>query len=419
MTRVHIVGAGMAGLAAAVASIKAGRKVVVHEAAGHAGGRCRSFHDSRLERSIDNGNHLMLGANRALFDYLDDIGAPGGLVGQERAALPFVDIRSDERWTLRPNRGRLPWWIMSAARRVPKSRARDYLAALRLAWASPEATVIDCLGNASGRLYERLWKPLTDAVLNTDPHDGAARLLWPVVYATFGRGEAACRAYVARDGLSPNLVDPALAFIARNGGEVRFGRRLRALEREGGRVRSLAFADDNVPLGAGDAAIIAIPPWNIGTVLPDLAVPEGTRAIVNGHYRLDRRVTLPEGSRLLGIIGGTAQWLFARDDVVSVTVSAADRLTQQANEALAEILWADVARALDLGAAPPPPWRIVNEKRATFAQTPAALARRPGPRVGLSNAFLAGDWTDTGLPATIESAVLSGRRAARSALESH
>jgi phytoene dehydrogenase-like protein len=191
MTRVHIVGAGMAGLAAAVASIKAGRKVVVHEAAGHAGGRCRSFHDSRLERSIDNGNHLMLGANRALFDYLDDIGAPGGLVGQERAALPFVDIRSDERWTLRPNRGRLPWWIMSAARRVPKSRARDYLAALRLAWASPEATVIDCLGNASGRLYERLWKPLTDAVLNTDPHDGAARLLWPVVYATFGRGEAA------------------------------------------------------------------------------------------------------------------------------------------------------------------------------------------------------------------------------------
>jgi hypothetical protein len=154
-------------------------------------------------------------------------------------------------------------------------------------------------------------------------------------------------------------------------------------------------------------------------VLPDLAVPEGTRAIVNGHYRLDRRVTLPEGSRLLGIIGGTAQWLFARDDVVSVTVSAADRLTQQANEALAEILWADVARALDLGAAPPPPWRIVNEKRATFAQTPAALARRPGPRVGLSNAFLAGDWTDTGLPATIESAVLSGRRAARSALESH
>ena len=97
-------------------------------------------------------------------------------------------------------------------------------------------------------------------------------------------------------------------------------------------------------------------------------------------------------------------------------MSAADALAEEANETLARLLWADVARALDLAPSPQPPCRIVKEKRATFAQTPASLRLRPGPRVGLENLFLAGDWTDTGLPATIESAVRSGRRAAALAL---
>ena len=121
-------------------------------------------------------------------------------------------------------------------------------------------------------------------------------------------------------------------------------------------------------------------------------------------------------SRFLGLIGGTAQWLFARDAVVSVTVSAADQLADRDNAAIAQILWTDVTRALDLPVAPQPQSRVINERRATIAQTPVNIAARPSAATAWSNLFLAGDWTDTGLPATIESAVLSGRTAADLAL---
>ncbi len=104
--------------------------------------------------------------------------------------------------------------------------------------------------------------------------------------------------------------------------------------------------------------------------------------------------------------------MFLRGDVASVTVSAADRLLDTPAEAIAAMLWADIVRALGLGDQALPAYRVVKERRATFAQTPAEVARRPGPRTDYGNLILAGDWTDTGLPATIEGAVLSGNAAA-------
>ena len=152
------------------------------------------------------------------------------------------------------------------------------------------------------------------------------------------------------------------------------------------------------------------------SLLPEVPVPCGSHAIVNGHFRLACPARLPGGAQLLGLVGGTAEWLFLRDELVSLTVSAADDLAEEPSATIAARLWADTARALGLPAAPQPPGRIVKERRATFAQTPAAVARRPGATTAWSNLFLAGDWTATGLPATIEGAVRSGQRAADLAL---
>ncbi len=415
MSRVHVVGAGLAGLACGVELVKRGRTVTLYDAANHAGGRARSYFDKTLDRLIDNGNHLMLGANTAVFSYLADVNAGDGLAEQAQAAFPFVDLGTGERWTLRPNAGRLPWWIFNARRRVPGSRWTDYLAALRLRNAPGSATVDAVLG-AGGPLRNRLWKPLTDAVLNTAPHEAAASLLWPVVIETFGRGERACRAYIAKDGLSPNLVDPGVRFIEAGGGALHLSSRLRTIVFEGSRTARLDFTTQSVELGPGDAVILAVPPLVAGQLLPDLVVPEASRAIVNAHYRLDAPVALPGGQRLLGLVGGTAHWLFARGDVISVTVSAAEDLVDADAKDIADLIWADVGRALDRKSAPVPPSQIVKEKRATFAQTPENVRRRPGARIGFGNFFLAGDWTDTGLPATLESAIRSGRRAAECAL---
>ena len=154
--------------------------------------------------------------------------------------------------------------------------------------------------------------------------------------------------------------------------------------------------------------ILAVPPWTAQELLPGLTVPDAFCAIVNAHFKLAPPRELP---LIVGLIGGTAEWVFAFPDRLSVTVSAADRLVDVESEALAQTLWRDVAAVHGLPEATPP-CRIVKEKRATFAATPAQNARRPSSSTQWSNLFLAGDWTDTGLPATIEGALRSGERAA-------
>lgn len=413
---IHIVGAGLSGLAAAVRLAGAGKyQVRVHEGAGQAGGRCRSFFDETLECVIDNGNHLLLSGNRSAMAYLSEIGARDTLYVAPEPAFPFVDLRTRRHWTVRPNQGRIPWWIFDRSRRVPDTGVLDYLAGLRLAMAEPSTTVAQCLAGHR-MLYERFWEPLAVAALNTAATEGAARLLWPVVVETFGRGGDATRPCIARDGLSASFIDPAVQFLSGHNVVLGFNRRLRAIQIEDGRIAMLDFADGPIPLETGDRLILALPPARIAEILPGAAVPLESRAIVNAHFRLERQPEFPENLPFLGLIGGTAHWLFRRGNVVSVTVSAADALAEETNEILAERLWADVATALSLPPSPRPPTRIVKEKRATFAQTPASLARRARTRTHIENLLLAGDWTDTGLPATIESAVRSGHMAAAAAL---
>jgi hypothetical protein len=144
-----------------------------------------------------------------------------------------------------------------------------------------------------------------------------------------------------------------------------------------------------------------------------LSVPRKTHAIVNAHFRLSKPARMPPELPLLGLIGGTAQWLFTRGDVASITVSAADALAGEPAEMIARRSWNDVAAALGQERERIPPCRIVKEKHATFAQTPGQLKHRAQTRSEFVNLFLAGDWIETGLPATIESAVRSGRMAAR------
>lgn len=410
MATAHIVGAGMAGLAAAVRLADAGRRVVVYESAGQAGGRCRSLHDAVLDRPIDNGNHLLLGGNTGVFGLLDRIGARDRLIGADPVAFPFMDLSTGESWTLRPNLGPLPWWMLAPSRRVPGTGWRDYLGLLKLLRTRPDATVAECLDTRSV-LYRRLWEPLAVAALNIDPVHGSARLMGAVVAETFMKGGGACRPFIAARGLSDTFVDPSVRFVEERGGTIRLKARLRKLRVRNARVTALEFAGETVDVGPDDDVVLALPPAAASELLPGLPIPGGSTAILNAHFRLDRPATLPGGQMFLGLVSGTAEWLFARDDVISVTVSAADRLIDRSADDLADLIWRDVARACTLPG-PMPPARIIKEKRATFRQTPAESAKRPEARTALGNLHLAGDWTATGLPATIEGAIRSGNKAA-------
>ena len=410
--RVHIIGAGVAGLSTAVNLAKAGRRVHLYEAAGHAGGRCRSFDDAALGCRIDNGNHLLLSGNRAALGYLKDIGAEDSLTGPETAEFPFLDLQTNERWSVTLDAGFLLRGLFSKAGRVPGSRPADYLLPFRLAWAGEKATVSECLG-PDNALFRRFWEPIAVAVLNTSAEEGAASLLLPVIRETLGRGAAACRPLMAREGLSESFIDPALRFLRGEGFEIEMNQRLRALHMDGRRVTALDFGAKQVALGADDAVVLAVPPPAAASLVPGLETPNESRAIVNGHFRIEPEV---REFSFLGLVGGISQWLFVRRGVASVTVSAANDLAEDDSESIAIRMWKEVALALDLGQRPLPNHRIVKEKRATFAQTPEQLKRRRTAATDWRNLFLAGDWTDTGLPATIEGSIRSGRKASEKVL---
>jgi squalene-associated FAD-dependent desaturase len=330
---VHVIGAGLAGLAAAVRLCQHGTGVVLHEAAGQAGGRCRSYHDPALDMVIDNGNHLLPGSERTVCE------------------------------------------------------------------------TVKC----AGPLYDRLARPLWLAALNTDPKEASARLAAAVTRETLAKGGKACRPLFASEGLSQAFVEPALSFLQERRAKVEFSHRLRALDLGQDRVTALDFGDDGrVAVEAGDSVILATPPAVSADLIPGLKTPEKFRAIINAHFRIEP----PSGlAPILGIINGTIEWLFSFKHRLSVTISCADRLLEVPREALAGQIWQEVAAVAGLSKAMPP-WQIVRERRATFAATPAENAKRPGAETAWKNLFLAGDWTNTGLPATIEGAIRSGNRSA-------
>jgi squalene-associated FAD-dependent desaturase len=404
---VHIVGAGLSGLAAAVALTERGRRIVLHEGARQAGGRCRSYHDATLDMTIDNGNHLLLSGNDAARAYLRILGTDDQMKGPATADFPFVDLANGERWTVRPNAGRLPWWIFAKSRRVPGTTARDYLALARLMRAGPEATIGTML-RCDGVLYQRLWQPLLLAALNTDPPESSAALAGAIIKGTLAKGGHACRPLIAADGLGAAFVDPALAYLAAKGATVRLDHPLRALTCANERIAALQFADGDIEVGPDDRVILAVQAPTAAALVPGLTTPKGFRSIVNAHFKMAPPPSLPP---ILGLINGTVEWIFAFADRVSITISGADRLLDVPRDELIHTLWSDVQRATGI-ADSLPPWQIIREKRATFAATPAEDARRPGTRTRFSNLFLAGDWTATGLPATIEGSIRSGNTAA-------
>jgi len=386
---VHIVGAGLAGLSCALAAVDSGHRVVVHEGARQAGGRSRSWPEPTLKRIIDNGTHMVVGANHAVFDYLKRIGSEDSLMPGP-TAFPMLDLRSGRVWTATPLR--LLGSVLASMWQMPKTR---------------DAPISAALGRS--RNYRRFWDPLALAVMNTPADEASSLVFRRVLTRTLWRSQKASQPWLVKEGLSESFIAPALAELEKAGATVSLNDPLRSLERDGARVTRLVFDSETIDLAPDDRVVLATP-WVVARgflpELPDLPASP----IVNVHFRMEEPPTPPNELGFLGLLGGTGEWMFVRGDVISVTISGAAKVIDLAGEDIAALVWQDVARALSIET-PPVATRVIKEKRATLFHTPEVEALRPAPRFG-DNLILAGDWTATGLPCTLEGALVSGAVAA-------
>jgi squalene-associated FAD-dependent desaturase len=422
-------------MAAALRLARAGREVALLERRPFLGGRAFSFHDPDTDAVIDNGQHVLVGACRRLRAFLEEIGSPrGGFERQRSLSIPILD-GSGRRAPLAAAPLPAPLHLVPALLRYRHLSLRDRLAVARdaraLARLRDRSGLEDLpLGEwlegrgASPEAIERFWEPLVTPALNVPVSEANVpltgffleRALWA------GAGEGAL--WLPRTGLSEAIGEPGQRALEAAGVDVRLGERALGVAIESGRARGVELAAGG-PI-ASDTVVCALPPRELDAVLPAGPGYErlGAAPIVNAYLWYDRPVA---ADAFAGTFGSPLQWIFDRERLLGsersggpclgVSLSAAEEWVGLSKAEIAERLDEAVGRVLPrrkgarlVGSA------VVKEPRATFRAAAGCGRLRPGPRGPADGLWLAGDWTDTGWPATMEGAVRSGERAAADAL---
>jgi squalene-associated FAD-dependent desaturase len=447
---VVVIGAGCAGLSAAVKLAGEGLKVIVAERAPRPGGRASTFVDRVTGERVDNGQHVLFGCYRATYEFLREIGS-AHLAPLDSSLSVATSDASGRAFVLRCPPLPPPWHLVAGALRWGAVPLRDRLSVLRFTRllfdvrrrgaeaaardVDPSITVAEWLHQQgqSSEMCRWLWAPLVFAALNQSPEDAAAASFVRVLGEMFGPRAADSAVGLPRTPLEDLIAKPAIAFIEARGGRVLLRSPARVAI-DDGRIREVRVGTELVK---ADVVISAVPWHALESVLQDVDLKNGlgdvlehaqnmrSMPIVTANLWFDRpvfdRATMPAG--FLGYVGGTVQWFFDRRAIlgesassIAAVVSGAGGIVTADNATIAAIAERDLRAALPLARdARVVRSLILREPRATFSLAPGQPTR-PATRTRVPGLYLAGDWIDTSLPATIESAVVSGHRAAEAVL---
>ena len=437
---VVVVGAGFAGLSAAVRLAKRGARVLVLESRARLGGRATAFTDRETGELVDNGQHVLLGCYVETLKFLADIDAVGNVTLARELRVAMID-REGRRSELACPRLPSPLHLLAGIMEWPALTWTDRLSALRMAGplrrarkelkpgatlraTSPGETVRAWLerNGQSARLCEMLWEPLALAALNQPIDQAAAPPFARVLAEMFGPDPNAATIVLPSTPLHLMYAEPARAFIERSGGLVRTGATAAIVVGADASVCVEAEGERWTPR----AVICAVPWFAFDSVIRgetlvlrevlDAAQRMSSSPIVTVNLWFDR-VVMDEP--FIGLPGRTMQWVFDKRQVfgetashLSLVSSGASSLGLKSNSELVASAHRELADAMsEVRAATLVRATVVREPRATFSLAPGQPAR-PGTTTRVPGLFMAGDWIDTGLPATIESAVRSGHRAA-------
>ncbi len=432
---VSVIGGGIAGLSAAVFLSGKGFKVTLIESSPKFGGRAYSFFDKSSGLRIDNGQHILASWYKNTFDYLKIIGTYDKLSFQKQLEVVFRDKNGDS-YSLRASKLPPPLHLAGGIMGYKALELKDKLAIVRLVNKIKKNKFTENhlkgfnteklfkLTGQTDRAIDYFWKPFIIAVFNAEPQDTSAYLFSKMI--KMGFIEKGGSELVMPNGfLSDILVEPALEYLKQNGTEILLNNRVTGFKFNSNSISSLILEDNNEI--QTDFYVSAVPFFNFKSMLGEdvynryfSGVNElSSSPIVNIHLKFDKDISSIFNSEFIGLLNTSSQWVFkVTNDQVCVVISSAAKIAEESKENIIELAEKELKMCIpELSSYKVTSARVIKEMRATFVPDSKSLSNRPGNVTNISNFFIAGDWTDTELPATIEGAVKSGKNCASEILK--
>ncbi len=420
MKRCLIIGGGLAGLTAASRLSSKNFSVTLIESSPKLGGRTYSFKDTETDTEIDNGQHIMMGCYKETLSFLKLIGAENNFDYQKNLFLKFID-RNKNQFQLNAAAAFYPFNLLLAIVNYDVLNFSDKISfiifLLKLPLLSKNSlrkiTVKEWLENENQNpnIIKSFWEILCVGVLNTNLEKASALVFYDVLIQIFFKGNFASTIILPKYGLSESIINPASAFVKKNGGTIIPSESVKEIIVKNEKVVSIK-SDKNI-FNNFDYVISAIPLYALDKIISkknlDIELELEYSTILNIHIWLKEN-KLQE--KFYGLLDSHLHWIFVKGKHINIVISDANYLIDKTKEEIIKLVIDELVQYTTIKDEDIQQYKIIKEKRATFVPSISTLDKRPNSKTTIKNLFLAGDWTNTGLPSTIESAVKSGRKSA-------
>ena len=379
----------------------------IFESSGFAGGRCRSYFDKKIGIEIDNGNHLVLSANKNFFEYCQLIKSEKTIKKIE-PKFNFFNVKDKKHWSLNLLDKKYPTWIFNKKKRIPNSSVIDYFAFLKFCLVNKKTKVSDLIKGSN--IFKSFWEPFTLGIMNTHPDEASAKVLSNVLKKTIFKGRDFCYIYQPKINWHDTLIQPTINLLEKKNIKISFNNTLKKIIVKNKNLKKLIFERNIIDIYPNDRIIFALPLSSFGKLFPDQKIPLKYNTILNIHFRLPESVLSLFRNEVVGMVDSLSQWIFVKKKHISVTVSDANKYDNLSANEIANLVWREICiylkKTLDLLE-----FRVIKEKKATYHQSPENNSLINNISNIPKNVFLAGDWTQNELPCTIEGSILSGKKA--------